>query len=184
MSVKLHFRMQSNHTNTFRTKEAGISSKIIAKQWGGDSIYGHPAGSNVVHMGPNKGSKTSNLFYFYFQLPPESSMNCFVTGKEGKGAQMVRFWNNSECASPIWTKIGTTKQLDTKNKPVMYFLKILKIDPTRRGQRSKFYLILTRNHVLTCHSDSAGPMWTKIGKVKQLDPGNKHLAAFLQNLRI
>ena len=49
---------------------------------------------------------------------------------------MVRFWNNSECAIPIWTKIGTTKQLDTKNKPVMYFLKILKIDPTRRGQGS------------------------------------------------
>ena len=42
---------------------------------------------------------------------------------------MVRFWNNSECAIPIWTKIGTTKQLDTKNKPVMYFFKILKIDP-------------------------------------------------------
>jgi len=41
---------------------------------------------------------------------------------------------------------------------------------------------LTRNHVLACHSDSAGPMWTKIGTVKQLDPGNKPLAAFLQNL--
>ena len=53
---------------------------------------------------------------------------------------MVRFWNNSECASPIWTKIGTTKQLDTKNKPVMYFLKILKIDPTQGGQSSKFGL--------------------------------------------
>ena len=26
-------------------------------------------------------------------------------------------------------------------------LKIIKIDSTRRGQRSKFYLILTRNHV-------------------------------------
>ena len=36
--------MQSNHKNTFRTKEGGISSKIIAKQWGGDSIYGHPGG--------------------------------------------------------------------------------------------------------------------------------------------
>ena len=85
-------------------------------------------------------------------------MNCFVTGRRGGRARTIRFWNNSECASPIWTKIGTTKQLDTKNKPVMYFLKILKIDPTRRGQRSKFYLILTRNHVLACHSDSAGPM--------------------------
>ena len=53
---------------------------------------------------------------------------------------MVRFWNNSECASPIWTKIAPTKQLDTKNKPVMSFLKILKIDPTRGGQRSKFGL--------------------------------------------
>ena len=113
-------------------------------------------------------------------------MNCFVTGRRGRrrGARTIRFWNNSECASPIWTKIGTTKQLDTKNKPVMYFLKILKIDPTRRGQRSKFYLILTRNHVLACHSDSAGPMWTKIGTVKQLDPGNMPLAAFLQNLQI
>ncbi len=69
-------------------------------------------------------------------------MNCFVTGRRRRerGAQMVRFWNNSECASPIWTKIGTTKQLDTKNKPVMYFLKILEIDLTRGGQRSKFGL--------------------------------------------
>ena len=116
-------------------------------------------------------------------------MNCFVTGRgrmrgRGGGGGEELFWNNSDCAIPIWTKIGTPKQLDTKNKPVMYFLKILKIDPTRRGQRSKFYLILTRNHVLACHSDSAGPMWTKIGTVKQLDPGNKPLAAFLQNLQI
>ena len=36
--------MQSNHKNTFGTKEGGISSKIIAKQWGGGSIYGHPGG--------------------------------------------------------------------------------------------------------------------------------------------
>ena len=63
-------------------------------------------------------------------------MNCFVTGSKGeRGARTVCFWNNSECVIPIWIKIGTTKQLDTKNKPVlMYFLKILKIDPTRRGQ--------------------------------------------------
>jgi len=47
MSVKLHFIMQSNYKNTCRTKEGGISSKIIAKQWGGDSIYGHPGGSNT-----------------------------------------------------------------------------------------------------------------------------------------
>jgi len=69
-------------------------------------------------------------------------MNCFVTGRKRRRrrAQMVRFWNNSECAIPIWTKIGTTKQLDTKNKLVMYFLKILKIDLTRGGQRSKFGL--------------------------------------------
>ena len=66
----------------------------------------------------------------------------------------------------------------------MYFLEILKIDPTRRGQRSKFYLILTRNHVWACHLDSAGPIWTKIGTVKQLDPGNMPLAVFLQNLQI
>ena len=65
-----------------------------------------------------------------------------------------------------------TKQPDFKNKPVMYFLKILKIDPTREGQRSKFLPIFwTRNNVSTCHSDSAGPTWTKIGTVKQIDPG-------------
>ena len=102
-------------------------------------------------------------------------MNCFVTGRRRSRrgrARTIRFWNNSECASPIWTKIGTTKQLDTKNKPVMYFLKILKIDPTREGQRSKFLPIFwTRNNVSTCHSDSAGPTWTKIGTVKQIDPG-------------
>ena len=28
-----------------------------------------------------------------------------------------------------------------------------------------------RNNVSTCHSDSAGPTWTKIGTVKQIDPG-------------
>ena len=109
-------------------------------------------------------------------------MNCFVTGRRKRGgrARTIRFWNNSECASPIWTKIAPTKQLDTKNKPVMSFLKILKIDPTRRGQRSKFDLFLTRNHVLACHSDSAGPMWTKIGTVKQLDHRNKPVTAFLK----
>ena len=67
----------------------------------------------------------------------------------------------------------------------MYFLKILKIDPTREGQRSKFLPIFwTRNNVSTCHSDSAGPTWTKIGTVKQIDPGNKPLAAFLKKLQI
>ena len=69
-------------------------------------------------------------------------MNCFVTGRRRGGgrARTIRFWNNSECANPICTQIGTTKQLDTKNKPVMYFLKILEIDLTRGGQRSKFGL--------------------------------------------
>ena len=98
---------------------------------------------------------------------------------------MIRFWNNSECAIPIWTKIGTTKQLDTKNKPVMYFFKILKIDPPYgevKGQNFTYFF--TRNHAMACHSDSAGPTWTKIGTVKQLDPGNKPLPAFLQNLQI
>ena len=41
-----------------------------------------------------------------------------------------------------------------------------------------------RNNVSTCHSDSAGPTWTKIGTVKQIDPGNKPLAAFLKKLQI
>ena len=39
MSVKLHFRMQSNHKHTFRKKEGGISSKIIAKQWVGNYMF-------------------------------------------------------------------------------------------------------------------------------------------------
>ena len=43
---------------------------------------------------------------------------------------------------------------------------------------SKFDLILSQNHVLACHSDPAGPMWTKIGTVKQLDPGNKPVTEF------
>ena len=57
-------------------------------------------------------------------------MNCFVTGSKGeRGARTVCFWNNSECAILIWTQIGTTKQLGTKNKPVMYFLKFSKLTP-------------------------------------------------------
>ena len=36
--------MTSNHKNTFRIK-------IIAKQWGGDSIYGHP-GSKIPKYDP------------------------------------------------------------------------------------------------------------------------------------
>jgi hypothetical protein len=93
----------------------------------------------------------------------------------------IRFWNNSECVIPIWPKIGITKQLDAKNKPVTAFLKFRKIDLTWRGQRSKFDLILTRNHVLPWRSDPASPMWTKIGTVKQLDPGNKPVMAFFSN---
>ena len=63
-------------------------------------------------------------------------MNCFATGRsKGKGrrAQMIRFWNNSECAIPIWTKIGTTKQLDTKNKPLM-LNSVLTSHTMHRGQ--------------------------------------------------
>ena len=92
---------------------------------------------------------------------------------------------HSDSAGPMWTKIGTVKQLDPGNKPLAAFLRNLQIDPTPEGQRSKFLPFLgTRNNVLACHSDSAGPMWTKIGTVKQLDPGNKPLPAFLQNLQI
>ncbi len=87
-------------------------------------------------------------------------------------------------ARPMWTKIGTVKQRYPGNKPVMAFFKICKFDLARRGQRSKFDLILTRNHVLACRSDLASPMWTKIGKVKQLDPGNQPVMAFFQNLQI
>ena len=48
---------------------------------------------------------------------------------------MIRFWNNSECAIPIWTKIGTVKQIDPGNKPLAAFLKKLQIDPTPEGQK-------------------------------------------------
>ncbi len=75
-------------------------------------------------------------------------------------------------------------ELDPGNKRVTAFFQICKFDPTRDGQSSKFDIILTRNRIFSCHSDSAGPMWTKIGTVKQLDPGNKPLSAFLQNLQI
>ena len=91
---------------------------------------------------------------------------------------------HSDPTSPIWTKIGTTKQLDPKNKPVTAFLKFLKIDLTRRGQRSKFDQISLRNHVLACRSDPVGPMWTKIGTSKRLDPTNKPVKAFLKFCKI
>ena len=81
-------------------------------------------------------------------------------------------------------KLAQPRNLPLKTSLVMCFLKILKIDLTRRGQSSKFDLILPQKHVLACCSDPAGPIWTKIGTVKQLDPGNKPVTAFLQNLQI
>ena len=63
--------------------------------------------------------------------------------------------------------------------PVGMILFLGVFDPTREGPSSKFDIILTRNHVLACHSNSSGPMWTEIGTVKQLNPGNKPLVAFL-----
>jgi hypothetical protein len=86
----------------------------------------------------------------------------------------------SDPTRPIWTKMGTTKQLDPKNNPVTAFLKFRKIDLTRRGQRSKFDQISLRNHVLACHSDPLSPVWTKIGMNKRLDPTNKPIKAFLK----
>ena len=108
--------------------------------------------------------------------------------REGQRSKFLPiFWtrNNvstchSDSAGPTWTKIATVKQIDPGNKPLVAFLQNLQIDPTPEGQSSKFDLIWTRNHVLACHSDSAGPMWTKIGTVKQLDHGNKPVAAFLK----
>ncbi len=38
--------------------------------------------------------------------------------------EAIRLWNNSESVSLIWTKIGTTKQLDPKNKLITAFLKL------------------------------------------------------------
>ena len=66
----------------------------------------------------------------------------------------------------------------------VFFLKIFKFYLAQMAQTSKFDLIWPRNHVLACCSDPAGPIWTKIGTVKQLDPGNKPVTAFLQNLQI
>ena len=48
---------------------------------------------------------------------------------------------HSDPTSSIWTKIGKTKRLDPKNKPVTTFLKFPKIDLTGRGQRSNIYQI-------------------------------------------
>ncbi len=114
-------------------------------------------------------------------------MNGFVTGRSrrrsrSRRAAAIRFWNNSECVIPIWPKVGITKQLDPKNKPVSAFLKFRKIDLTQRGQRSKFDLILPRNHVLACCSDPASPMWTKIGTVKQ--PWEQARNGVYQNFQI
>ena len=39
---------------------------------------------------------------------------------------------------------------------------------------------MSKNHVLDCHSDPAGPMWTKIGTVKRLYPRNKPVKAFFK----
>jgi hypothetical protein len=44
--------MQSNHTNTFRTKHDGISSKLIAKQWG-VTLYMDTPGSNTKMLTKN-----------------------------------------------------------------------------------------------------------------------------------
>ncbi len=43
--------MQSNHKNTFRTKDGGISSKLIAKQWG-VSLYMVTPGGQIPKFGP------------------------------------------------------------------------------------------------------------------------------------
>ena len=64
-----------------------------------------------------------------------SSMNGFVKEGEGEGGKNHILPCHSDPTSPIWTQIGTTKQLDPKNKSVTAFLKFLKIDLTRRGQR-------------------------------------------------
>jgi hypothetical protein len=50
--------MQSNHKNTFRTKEDVISSKIIAKQWGVTLYMVSPGGQIskfLQKMPPNIG---------------------------------------------------------------------------------------------------------------------------------
>ena len=41
-----------------------------------------------------------------------------------------------------------------------------------------------KNHILSCRSDLAGPLWTQIGITKQLDPKNKSVTAFLKFLKI
>ncbi len=69
--------------------------------------------------------------------------------------------------------------------PSTVFFKFSKLTPhTERSKVKILPIFFTRNHAMACHSASAGPTWTKIGTVKQLDPGNKPLPAFLQNLQI
>jgi hypothetical protein len=43
---------------------------------------------------------------------------------------------------------------------------------------------MSKNHILDCHSDPAGPMWIKIGTVKRLDHRNKPIKMFFFNLQI
>ena len=50
-----------------------------------------------------------------------------LTGKEKRRAQMMRFWDNSECAITIQTKFGMDMVFDSKNKPTEEFLIFLKI---------------------------------------------------------
>ena len=67
----------------------------------------------------------------------------------------------SDTAGPMWTKIGTVKRLDPRNKPVKAFFKNCKIHLAWRGQMSKFDLILPRNHGLAYRSKSVYRINTK-----------------------
>ncbi len=46
-----HFIIQSNHENTFTTKHDGISSKLIAKQWG-LTLYMVTPGGQIPNFWP------------------------------------------------------------------------------------------------------------------------------------
>ena len=79
-----------------------------------------------------------DFFITLFQLPPESSWNCFVTEGWGCcwgwgccGGKNHIFLNNSDPVHPIWTKLGMDILLDIRNKPVGEFLIFLNIQDCR-----------------------------------------------------
>ena len=122
----------------------------------------------ILEIDPTRWGQRSKFCVFWPNFTPKWSVFGITR------IASVEFWHNLVQSSTL--NLGTTSSHS--------FFKIRKFDLALRGQSSKFDLILPQNHVLACRSDPAGLMWTKIGTVKQLDPSDKPVMAFLQNFQI